>query len=288
MERMNEGGDDESERENIIIISDNNSGSDNSSHSNNSSDSFGSTSSLISWHGEINTSEKYVHSSPDIVYSKGPSNSLLNWYEDLSDEYKERFWCSKSGEMCVQCVGFAYLIGEMIVLSSDSSDNSKGPSIASVSKEGPSIQRLLDLYGYDTVEEYLEETFFPSTNKDTSKYVPVSQKHNPKVKSPIPITGCVLGLANVHTREDILKKIEVRKPESCADKAKGKRKVAIEAMQMQASIYRLQLQVAFAACNLQVAFALHLQLVIKAMQMQASICNLQFAGYICIAFATCN
>ncbi|GJY12085.1 hypothetical protein Tco_0381394 [Tanacetum coccineum] len=255
--------------ENIIIISDSNSGSNNNSHSNNSSDSFGSTSFLISWYGEISTSEEYVHSSSDIAYIKGPSNSLLNWYEDLSDEYKERFWCSKSGgnktnakpsfsdiskaKACIlakasrssskakvqpsrskaktsrsKAIGFAYLIGEMIVLSSDSSDNSKGPSIASVSKEGPSIQRLLDLYGYDTVEEYLEETFFPSTNKDTSKYVPVSQKHNPKVKSPIPITGCVLGLANVHTWDDILKKFGVRKPESCADKAKGKRKVSYE------------------------------------------------------------
>ncbi|GJZ36237.1 hypothetical protein Tco_0582054 [Tanacetum coccineum] len=37
----------------------------------------------------ISTSEEYVHSSPNIVYSKGPSNSLLNWYEDLSDEYKD-------------------------------------------------------------------------------------------------------------------------------------------------------------------------------------------------------
>ncbi|GJV04799.1 hypothetical protein Tco_1338368, partial [Tanacetum coccineum] len=247
---------------NIIIISDNNSGSDNSSHSNNSSDSFGSTSSLISWYGEINTSEEYVHSSPDIVYSKGPSNSLLNWYEDLSDEYKERFWCSKSGGNKTNAkpsfsdilkgliVGFAYRIEKCVSnVCSDSSDNSKGPSIASVSKEGPSIQRLLDLYGYDTIEEYLEETFFPSTNKDTS----------------IPQTRITL----------------MRIP------LKGY-PVAIEAMQMQASIYRLQLQVAFAACNLQVAFALHLQLVIKAMQMQASICNLQFAGYICIAFATCN
>ncbi|GKG40598.1 hypothetical protein Tco_0467375 [Tanacetum coccineum] len=111
-------------------------------------------------------------------------------------------------------------------------------------KEGPSIQGLLDWYGYDTVEEYLEETFFPSTDKDTTdkdstdedtihesyspkskgKYVPVSQKHNPKVifKSPIPITGCVLGLANVHTWDNILKKFGVKKPESGADKAKEK------------------------------------------------------------------
>ncbi|GKF17218.1 hypothetical protein Tco_0062136, partial [Tanacetum coccineum] len=123
-------------------------------------------------------------------------------------------------------------------------------SIPSMPKEGPSIQGFLDWYGYDTVEEYLEETFFPSTNKDTTdtdstdedtihqfyspkskgKYVPVSQKHNPKFifKSPNPITGCLLGLVNVHTWDDILKKFRVKKPESCADKAKGKRKVSYE------------------------------------------------------------
>ncbi|GJR33139.1 hypothetical protein Tco_1109371 [Tanacetum coccineum] len=103
--------------------------------------------------------------------------------------------------------------------SSDSSDYSKGvpkegPSVVSVLEEGPSIQGLLDWYGYNTVEEYLSDTYFPSTDKDNidedtiqesyspmskGKYVPVSQNSNPKVKSPIPITGCVLGLANVTT-----------------------------------------------------------------------------------------
>ncbi|GJS54465.1 hypothetical protein Tco_0627827 [Tanacetum coccineum] len=143
---------------------------------------------------------------------------------------------------------------EIIVLSSNSSDFSKGvsnkgtsitsvpkeePSIPRVPKEGPSIprvpkegpsQELLDWYGYDTVEEYLEDTFFNSTDKDTTdkdsidenkdtidesdspkskgKYVPVSQKHSPKVifKIHIPIIGCVLGLANVHTWDSIVKK----------------------------------------------------------------------------------
>ncbi|GKC34199.1 hypothetical protein Tco_1046583, partial [Tanacetum coccineum] len=50
--------------------------------------------------------------------------------------------------------------------SSDNSDDRKGPSIASVPKERPSIQGLLDWYGYDTIDEYLEETYFPSTYKD--------------------------------------------------------------------------------------------------------------------------
>nr|GEX73091.1 hypothetical protein [Tanacetum cinerariifolium] len=103
--------------------------------------------------------------------------------------------------------------------SSNTSDNKKGPSIGSVPKKGPSIQGLLDWYGYDTIEEYLYGTYFLSTDKDITdkdstdedtihesyspmskgKYVPVSQKHNLKVKIPIPIIECVLGLANVTT-----------------------------------------------------------------------------------------
>ncbi|GKF73180.1 hypothetical protein Tco_0219512, partial [Tanacetum coccineum] len=138
-----------------------------------------------------------------------------------------------------------------IVLSSNSSDYSKGvpkeePSVASISEEGPSIQGLLDWYGYNTVEKYLSDTYFPSTDKDNTykdstnedtihesyslmskgKYVPVLQRNNPKVKIHIPITGCVLGLANVTTWDEILKKMGVRKPQICADNAKGKRKVS--------------------------------------------------------------
>ncbi|GJT66607.1 hypothetical protein Tco_1018087 [Tanacetum coccineum] len=186
-------------------------------------------------------------------------------------------WFSLFADLVV--LGVAYLRGadlgilrEIIVLCSNSSDfskgvSSKGPSIASVPKEEPSIprvpkegpsiprvpkegpsQELLDWYEYETIEEYLKDIFFDSTDKDTTdkdsidkdedtidesyspkskgKYVPVSQKHSLKVifKSHIPITGCVLGLANVHTWDSIVKKFGVRKLESCADKANGKRK----------------------------------------------------------------
>ncbi|GKE74022.1 hypothetical protein Tco_1536063 [Tanacetum coccineum] len=71
-------------------------------------------------------------------------------------------------------------------------------------------------------EDTIQESQSPNSE---GKYVPVCQKHNPKVKSPIPITGCVLGLANVHTWDDILKKFGVRKVESGAAKGKGKKKV---------------------------------------------------------------
>nr|GEU29983.1 hypothetical protein [Tanacetum cinerariifolium] len=96
----------------------------------------------------------------------------------------------------------------------------EGPSITSILKEGPSIARwskepilkeLLEWYGYDTMEDYL----------------PVAKKLIPKVifKSSIPIKGCVLGLANVETWDNIVKKFRMRTPERCADKSKGKRDV---------------------------------------------------------------
>nr|GEX68736.1 hypothetical protein [Tanacetum cinerariifolium] len=122
------------------------------------------------------------------------------------------------------CVLYFFFV-EIIVLTSESSDDnkgvsSKGPSIASIPKEGPSIARLskepipkelLEWYEYDTVEDYL----------------PVAKKPIPKVifKSPIPIKGCVLGLANVETWDNIVKKFEMRTPGRCADKSKGKRNV---------------------------------------------------------------
>ncbi|GJS00999.1 hypothetical protein Tco_0317507 [Tanacetum coccineum] len=45
---------------------------------------------------DTSTSEENVNSSTNIISSKGLSKSLLNWYEDLSDEYKEILWFSKS------------------------------------------------------------------------------------------------------------------------------------------------------------------------------------------------
>ncbi|GJV09969.1 hypothetical protein Tco_1351510 [Tanacetum coccineum] len=138
------------------------------------------------------------------------------------------------------------------VFCSDSLDDRKGPSKASVPIfEGPSVQGLLDYYRYNDIEKYLSWNYFPSTDKkntdkditdkDTTdedcihecnyamskgKYLPVSHKHNPKVKSYVPVTGCVFGLANVTTWKEIKNKMGVRKSKICADKAKRKRKVS--------------------------------------------------------------
>ncbi|GKA63338.1 hypothetical protein Tco_0762944, partial [Tanacetum coccineum] len=236
-----------------------------SSSNNNNSDSYSTS--------QISTSKEIEYDSPE------PPKSLLKWYHYLSDEYKDngRFYGSKSRY---------------------SSDDSNGPSIPRVPVYGPSIQGLLDKYGYDNIKEYLSDCYFPSTDKEdtmvhtsqdpihkchspksngvlasvisddnkgvSSKgpsitsiskegpsiarlskepipkeliacygydivedYLPVAKKPIPKVifKSPIPIKGCVLGLADVETRDTNVKKFGMRTPGRCVDKSKGKRKV---------------------------------------------------------------
>ncbi|GKD90399.1 hypothetical protein Tco_1365906 [Tanacetum coccineum] len=134
-----------------------------------------------------------------------------------------------------------------IIVLSDSSDNikkisNKRPSITRKLVEGPP-RELLRWYGYDT-DLSLEDEFLGTDNDTTDndssdedtiqesqslncegKYLPFCKKHNPKVKSHKPIRGCVLGLTNVQTWDDIYMKFGVRKVESGAAKAKGKGKV---------------------------------------------------------------
>ncbi|GJW52579.1 hypothetical protein Tco_0096664 [Tanacetum coccineum] len=68
----------------------------------------------------------------------------------------------------------------------------------------------------------------PNTNGTDEDIVKSTKKPTPTVivKRPVPIKGCVLGLANVKTWDSIVKKFGVRKPGSCADKTKGKRKLS--------------------------------------------------------------
>ncbi|GKA04706.1 hypothetical protein Tco_0683826, partial [Tanacetum coccineum] len=106
----------------IAIISDTSLDNINSDSDNNSSDSDNNSSDSDST-SQIRTSEEIDYSSPE---DKGPPKSLLKWYNYLSDEYKDRI---KSKNL------------ELIVLSSDSSDYSKG-----VPEKRPSIQGLLDCF----------------------------------------------------------------------------------------------------------------------------------------------
>ncbi|GJX80150.1 reverse transcriptase domain-containing protein [Tanacetum coccineum] len=142
---------------------------------------------------------------------------------------------------------------KIIDISSDSSDDRRWAAKKASAPVfyGPSTQGLLDAYGYNTIEEYLSWNYFPSTDNESTdmettdkrntdkdcivdsnsamskgKYVPVCKKHNPNMYSPVPVTGCVLGLASVTTWDEIEKKIGARKSKTYADKAKGKRKVS--------------------------------------------------------------
>ncbi|GJY12621.1 hypothetical protein Tco_0381930 [Tanacetum coccineum] len=223
---------------------------------------------------QISTSEEIDYDSLEYI---GPPKSLLELYGCLSDEYKDKggnkrdakpsFSDISKAKACmlanaqafdasskakVQACGSKAKLqtsskNEIIVLSSDSSDDRKGPSKANVPIfEGPSVQGLLDYYGYNDIEEYLSWNYFPSTDKENTdkdttdedcihecnyamskgKYVPVSHKHNRKVKIHVPVTGCVLGLANVTTWEEIVNKMGVRKSKIYVEKAKGKIKVS--------------------------------------------------------------
>ncbi|GKF70468.1 hypothetical protein Tco_0203525, partial [Tanacetum coccineum] len=86
-----------------------------------------------------------------------------------------------------------------------------------------------------------------------AKYVTVSQKHNPNVKSPTPIKGCVLGLANVETWDNTVNKFGMRTPGRCADKSKA---CTLHLQLADAHcICTLHLQLAFASKHLHIAFA---------------------------------
>ncbi|GKD16712.1 hypothetical protein Tco_1205870 [Tanacetum coccineum] len=91
------------------------------------------------------------------------------------------------------------------------------------SSKGPS-KALLQWY-----EDVMEYSRVPLVERLKKLIKCSNQKPKVIVKSPVPIKGCVLGLANVQTWDSIVKKVGVRKPESCADKAKGKKMFHMEA-----------------------------------------------------------
>ncbi|GKF12756.1 hypothetical protein Tco_0050682 [Tanacetum coccineum] len=84
------------------------------------------------------------------------------------------------------------------------------------------------LYWENSYTDAEDEGIFDSgcSRSMTGKYVPVCKKNKPNVYSHVQVTGYVLGLPNVTTWEEIEKKMGARKSKTCADKAKGKRKVS--------------------------------------------------------------
>ncbi|GJV33712.1 hypothetical protein Tco_1394112 [Tanacetum coccineum] len=89
---------------------------------------------------------------------------------------------------------------------------------------GPSTQGLLDAYGCDTIEEYLEWNYFPSTDNESTN-METTDKGNTD-KDCIDDSNSAMSKASVTTWDEIKKKIGARKSKTCADKAKGKRKVS--------------------------------------------------------------
>ncbi|GJW66921.1 hypothetical protein Tco_0121345 [Tanacetum coccineum] len=95
--------------------------------------------------------------------------------------------------------------GKIIMLSSDNSYDRKGPSKASVPKfEEPSVQGLLDWYGYNTIKEYLSWSYFSSTDKDITDKDCIHESNYAMSK------GCVPGIANVTTWDENLKFVQTR------------------------------------------------------------------------------
>ncbi|GJZ58132.1 hypothetical protein Tco_0613626 [Tanacetum coccineum] len=192
-----------------------------------------------------NTSEEIDYDSPEY---KGSPKSLLKWYGYLSDEYKDNgmFRGSKSGGNESDAKPS---FSDILKAKAYSSDDRKGPSKASVPIfEGPSVQGLLDYYGYNDIEEYLSWNYFSSTDKDITD--------------------------NDTTDQDCIHECNYAMSK---DKAKGKRKES-NFMVTSVMVLILHLQLAFASKHLQLAFASkHLQLAFA-----ACICSLHLQ----LAFAS--
>ncbi|GJW01051.1 hypothetical protein Tco_1556302 [Tanacetum coccineum] len=190
------------ENEIIAIISD-------TSSDNNSSD-FASTS-------QISTSEEIVYSS---LECKGPSKSLLKWYGYLSDEYKDndRLWGSKSG----------------------GNESNAKPSFSDMSNAKACI--LAKARAYDAslkaiVQASVSKAKVQVSGSNAKIQASVAKASGSKaqaspktviVKSLVPITNCVIGLANAKTWDAILSKtfgVKIPPTITCAKEKKGKRKI---------------------------------------------------------------
>nr|GEU40137.1 hypothetical protein [Tanacetum cinerariifolium] len=115
-----------------------------------------------------------------IVFKIPPKN-----YKDMYDEVDEEFSIviHQHNDNILQRVDQHDL--ELIVIL-DSSDDNNGPSIPRVCVYGPSVQGLLDKYGYDNIRDYISDFYFPSTDKeDTIVHIgqdPIHECHSPNSK----------------------------------------------------------------------------------------------------------
>ncbi|GJU44534.1 hybrid signal transduction histidine kinase M [Tanacetum coccineum] len=201
-----------------------------SSSDNNNSDSYSTS--------QISTSEEIDYDSPE------PPKSLLKWYHYLSDEYKDngRFWGSKLG--CNE---------SDVKLSWKDIEKAKACMLAKAQASEASSKAKVEACGSKVqVEACGSKAKLQASTKTLI------------VKSPVPITNCILGLANAKTWDAI----------------KGKT-FGVLHIAFAACICTLHLQLAFASKHLHIAFAdcictLHLYIAFA-----ACICKQAFAHCIC-------
>ncbi|GJS96290.1 hypothetical protein Tco_0803258, partial [Tanacetum coccineum] len=207
------------------------------SSDNNSSDSDNNTSDSAST-SQISTSEEIDY---DSLEYKGPPKRGKAQASEASSKAKVQACGSKAK---VKTSGSK----AKLQTSRSKAKLQTSPKTLIVKSPVPITNYVLGLANAKTWDTILSKTFnyFPSIDKDITdnditdedciyepnsamskdKYVPVSQKHNPKVKSLVPVTGRVLELANITTWDEIVNKMGMRKSKICANKAKGKRKVS--------------------------------------------------------------
>ncbi|GJY14781.1 reverse transcriptase domain-containing protein [Tanacetum coccineum] len=211
---------------------------------------------LNAYYASRSTSEEIVHSSPDIVSSKGPSKSLLNWYEDLSNKYKEKLWCSELG--CKKT-------------------NVK-PSFSDISKAKISILARASRSSSSKAKVQPFGSKGKASGSSSSKAK--VQPHGSKAKAYVSKAKAYVSKAKASPKTLITFRVKIPTTMTGVEEKKGKRK--IEGMQMLAANAK-QMQVHFKCkCTSNVAFAVHL-LCCK------PICSLYlqqaFAACICSALA---
>ncbi|GJZ93024.1 hypothetical protein Tco_0665089, partial [Tanacetum coccineum] len=95
---------------------------------------------------------------------------------------------------------------------------------ASSLRKAAALRKVAALRKAATLRAVAQRTLF-SREKSTKTKEATPKKPTPTfiVKSPVPIKNCMLRLVNVETWNCIVKRsFRVKKPVSCADKAKGK------------------------------------------------------------------
>ncbi|GJV93086.1 hypothetical protein Tco_1540899 [Tanacetum coccineum] len=144
------------------------------SSDNSSSDSDNNTSDSAST-SQISTSEEIDYDSPEY---RGPHKSLLKWYGSLSDEYKDKGGNESDAKPSFSDISKAKACMLAKAQASDASSKAKVQACGSKAK--------LQTSGSKAKLQTSPKTLI--------------------VKSPVPITNCVLGLANAKTWDAILSK----------------------------------------------------------------------------------